>query len=135
MWEHILQAQADSDSTNVENGWIIDSRASRNMCAHQDWFHHYSPLTSPIDIVLGDDSAIQATGVRCISISMHAKGTLTLAVLQDVLHMPELLSNLLSVSHFTRCGAEMRFVGEGCTILDQQKEVACKGDLRGNLYC
>jgi len=28
----------------------------------------------------------------------------------------------------------MRFVGEGCSILDQHKRVACEGDLRGSLY-
>ena len=58
--EHVLQAQADSDPQSVEDGWIIDSGASRNMCARRDWFHHYSLLTSPIDVVLSDNSAIQA---------------------------------------------------------------------------
>ena len=28
----------------------------------------------------------------------------------------------------------MWFVGKGCSILDQYKEVACEGDLHGNLY-
>jgi len=74
-----------------------------------------------MDVILGDDSAIQATGVGCISICMHAEGKSSPAVLQDVLHVPELHSNLLSVSHFTKRGSEMWFVGEGCSILDQHK--------------
>jgi len=104
------------------------------MCAHRDWFHHYSPLSSPMDVVLGNDSAIQTTGVGRISVRMHAEGKSLPAVLQDILHVPELHSNLLSVSHFAKCGSEMCFVGEGCSILDQRKIVACEGDLRGNLY-
>jgi len=48
--------------------------------------------------------------------------------------MPELHSNLLSVLHFTKRSSEMHFVGEGCSILDQCKIVACKGNLCGNLY-
>jgi len=87
-----------------------------------------------MDIVLGDDSAIQATGVSHISVCMHAEGKSSPAVLQDVLHVPELHGNLLSVSRFAKHGSEMCFVGEGCSILDQCKIVACEGDLRGNLY-
>jgi len=132
--EHILQAKIDSGPQSLEAGWIIDSGTSRNMCAHRDWFHHYSPLVNPMDIVLGDDSAIQATGVSRISVRMHAKGKSSPAVLQDVLHVPELHGNLLSVSHFAKRSSEMRFVGEGCSILDQHKRVACEGDLCGSLY-
>ena len=132
--EHVLQAQVDSDPQSIEDGWIIDSGASHNMCACHDWFHHYSLLTSPIDVVLGDDSAIQATGVGRISVNMHANGNSMPVVLQDILHVPELHGNLLSVSHFARHGAEVRFVGEGCSILDQLKHVACEGNLHGNLY-
>ena len=87
-----------------------------------------------MDVILGDNSTIQATGVSCISVHMHAKGKSLPAVLQDVLHMLELNSNLLSVSHFAKNGSKMRFVGEGCSILNQHNIVACKGDLCGNLY-
>jgi len=42
--------------------------------------------------------------------------------------------NLLSVSHLARRGAEMRFKGEGCSILDRHADVMCLGQLRNNLY-
>ena len=79
--EHVFQAQVDSGSQSIEDSWIIYSGASCNMCARRDWFHHYSLLTSPIDVVLGYDSAIQATGIGCILVSMHANGNSTPAVL------------------------------------------------------
>jgi transposase InsO family protein len=56
------------------------------------------------------------------------------AVLQDALYVPDLNGNLLSISHFARRGSEIRFVGEGCQLLDQRKNTACVGHLRGNLY-
>jgi len=65
---------------------------------------------------------------------MHAKGKSLPTVLQDVLHVPELHGNLLSVSHFAKHGSEMWFVREGCSILDQHKRVACEGNLHGSLY-
>jgi len=132
--KRMLQAKIDSGPQNLKAGWIIDSGASCNMCAHHDWFHHYSTLASPMDVILSDNSAIQATGVGRISVHMHAKGKSSPTVLQDVLHMPELHGNLLSVLHFAKHGSEMQFVGEGCSILDQHKRVACEGDLHRNLY-
>jgi len=132
--EHVLQAKIDSGPQSLEASWIIDSGASCNMCAHRDWFHHYSPLVNPMDVFLSNDSAIQATGVGRISVRMHAEGKSSPAVLQDVLHVPELHGNLLLVSHFAKRGSEMQFVGEGCSILNQHKQVACKGDLHRSLY-
>ena len=132
--ELVLQAQAKHGSGDLTNGWIIDSGASRNMCAHRDWFHQYSSLSSPIDIILGDDSSIQATGVGRISVRMSANSVSSPAILQDVLHVPELHGNLLSVSQFACRGSEIRFVSKGCSILDQRRQVICNGDLRGNLY-
>ena len=130
----MLQAKIDSGPENLKARLIINSGTSHNMCAHRDWFHHYSPLHSPMDIVLGDDSAIQATGASRIPILMHAKGKSLPAVLQDVLHVPELHSNLLLVLHFAKHGSKIWFVGKGCSILDWRKTVACEGNLHGNLY-
>ena len=130
----MLQAKIDSGPENLEARWIIDSGASHNMCAHCDWFHHYSPLHSPMDVVLGDDSAIQATSAGRIPVLMHAEGKSLPAVLQDVLHVPELHGNLLLVSHFAKRSSKIRFVGKGCSILDQRKTVAYEGNLHGNLY-
>jgi gag-polypeptide of LTR copia-type/GAG-pre-integrase domain/Integrase core domain/C2H2 zinc-finger len=131
--ELVLQAQAEHGCGDLTNGWIINSSASQNMFAHCDWFQ-YSPLSSPINVVLSDNSSMQATGVSRISVHMSANSVSLPAVLQDVLHMPELHSNLLSVSQFARHSSEICFVGEGCSILDQCKQVVCNSDLWGNLY-
>jgi transposase InsO family protein len=132
--ECALEAQEELISKSLSDQWIIDSGASRNMCSHRSWFHHFTPLVPPINVVLGDDSSILATGVGRLSVRMHANGSSKPVVLQDVLFVPDLHGNLLSVSHFARRGAEMRFVDKGCLILDQRKDTVCEGDLRGNLY-
>jgi hypothetical protein len=93
-----------------------------------------STSTPPIDVVLGDDSSIQATGVSRISVCMSANSVSSPTILQDVLHVPELHGNLLSVLQFAYCSSEICFVSEGCSILNQWKQVICNGDLWGNLY-
>jgi hypothetical protein len=74
------------------------------------------------------------TGVGCIPVRMRANNVWQPAVLQDVLYVPALHRNLLSVSQLAHHSAEMRFKGEGCQILDQHKDLTCEGELHGNLY-
>jgi len=68
-------------------------------------------------ITLGGNSTIPATGQGRVLVRINA-GDYERAVLQDVLYVPDMGGNLLSVSHFARRGAEMRFKGEGYKLLD-----------------
>jgi len=129
-----LKAQEELASQDLTEDWVMDSGASRTMCSHRDWFVRYSPLTSPINVALGDNSIAQATGVGHVPVSMRANGKWQPAVLQDVLHVPALHSNVLSVSQLAHRGAETRFVDQGCHILDQRKDLACEGKRRRNAY-
>jgi transposase InsO family protein len=112
----------------------MDSGASRTMCSNRNWFSHFSHLPVPVNIALRDNSSIQGTGVGRIGISMKAAGTWHHTVLQDVLYVPELHGNLLSVSQLARCGVDVRFAKGGCQIYDQRSTLTCEGSLHGNLY-
>jgi hypothetical protein len=83
------------------------------------WFTHFTPLPSPINVVLGDDSSILATGVSHIPVHMHANNEWQPAILQDDLYIPTLHRNLLLLTQLACHGAEMCFMGKGCQILNQ----------------
>ena len=119
---------------DLQHQWIVDSGASRTMCSNCDWFSHFTHLPIPVNIGLGDNSSIQGTGVGRITVSMKAAGTWHHAVLQDILYVPELHGNLLSVSQLAHCGADVRFAKGGCQIYDQHGALTCVGSLHGNLY-
>jgi len=104
------------------------------MCSNHKWFTHFTHLATPVNIVLGDNSSIEGTGVGRIAVQMKAEGKWYRAVLQDVLYVPELHGNLLSASQLTRYGADVRFAKGGCQIHDQKGILTCEGTLRGNLY-
>jgi hypothetical protein len=65
---------------------------------------------------------------------MRANGRWSNAVLQDVLFVPELNSNLLLVAHLTQRGADVQFTGEGCQLYTQARKLTCSGQLQGKLY-
>jgi len=104
------------------------------MCSNREWFSQFTILASPVNIVLGNNSSILGTGTGRIAVQMLAGGKWIRAVLQDVLYVPELHGNLLSVSQLARRGADVRFAKGGCQIYDQNGTLTCEGTLRGNLY-
>jgi hypothetical protein len=108
---------------------LIDSGASRIMSSRRDWFHSYTLLMNPIKVALGDDSTIPAIGIGHLFVCMHTGSQWSHAVLQDILHVPNLHSNLLSVSHFNHCGHEIHFTDNGCQLLDKSKNLVCVGHL------
>jgi Pol polyprotein/LTR polyprotein gag-polypeptide-like protein len=140
---HVSETQPSEESIhafqalpalNLQHKWIMDSGASHTMSSNHHWFHIFTHLSTPITIFLGDNSTIHATGIGHIHVHMQANQEWHHAILQDVLFVPDLHGNLLSVTHVTRCGANIQFVGQACHILDQQGNLTCEGCLQGNLY-
>jgi hypothetical protein len=65
---------------------------------------------------------------------MNTKGKWVTSVLQDVLYVPDLSTNLLSVSHLAHHSTEVCFIGEACYVYDKGKSLILEGKLRNNLY-
>jgi hypothetical protein len=104
------------------------------MCCHREWFYSFTTLASPIRVTLGDDSTIHATGVGRIPVRMRANGRWSNAVLSDVLFVPDLNGNLLSVAHLTQRGVNIRFTGKECQLYAQTGQLTCSGQLQGKLF-
>ena len=124
-------ALTDQELTNC---WLLDSGASRSMTPNCNWFSHYTPLSTPIAIALGDNSSILAKGVGHVAIDVKAHNKWHHTVLQDILHVPELHSSLLSIAQLIRRGLDIRFMDNGCKIYDSQGTLLCEGLLRANLF-
>ena len=104
---HAHMAKAHVKDVNLLEKWLINPGASWIMCSNHHWFHQYTPLSPLIMITLGDNSTILAIGQGCIQVWMNTSRHYKRAMLHDVLYVPDMGGNLLSVSHFVRCGAEV----------------------------
>ena len=91
--------------------WIIDSGASCTMSCHCNQFFQFTPLATPIPVVLGNDSSMVASEVGHIHVEMCANGTKHHSVLQDVLYVPGLQGNLLSIGQLLCNSAKINFLG------------------------
>jgi len=104
------------------------------MSPRHEWFTNFTLLPRPVKITLGDDNTITTTGIGTITTCTFNGTCWALALLQDILYIPHLHGNLLSVSHIARCGYETHFASNNCHILDHMGETACTGHLHSNLY-
>jgi transposase InsO family protein len=131
-----LQAAQDRPTDlDLDSAWILDSGASRTMTRHRHWFSHFTPrLRSPTTIALGDNSTIEGTGVGRVIADVQVNGSWQRTVIQNVLYVPELHGNLLSVAHLTRRGYDVLFSESGCKIYDTENDLVCEGSRHSDLY-
>jgi hypothetical protein len=132
--KHVYKTKAKLHKSNLRHGWLIDSSALWTMCSHHTWFSNFTPLSQHTKVILGDNSTIPAVGSSHLNIKMLANGKWIDSILQDVLYMPDLHGNLLSVSHLVWCGTKVLFSGEACQVFDCRKSLILEGGLRNNLY-
>ena len=81
--------------------WIADTGATSHMTPHRHWFLSYKPDKRPIR--LADEKVVFSVGIGSVRFSPVIKGQKRrLLEFHDVLHVPSLRSNLLSVLSLTR---------------------------------
>ena len=86
-------------------------------------------------ITLGDGHTVKAVGrgVVLLRISTDDVGT-NKCKLQDVLYVPKLSFNLLSVVASTKAGMLVQFTERGCEILDGKNKLVATATRESNLY-
>ena len=78
--------------------WNTDTGASSHMTPHKHWFRSYSPHV--VAIKLADHSTIYSAGIGSVEFQPVIDGIPERPVVfHDVLHVPDLASNLLSLLH------------------------------------
>ena len=100
-------------SIKVTLAWIVDSGASHHMIATKEEFSPLYACKGP-PILMGDDSPIDITGKGRIELN-HGS-------FEDVLHVPKISVNLLSIYHITHSGTRKRveFTPDAVNIFDIQ---------------
>ena len=102
--------------------WMVDSSMSSHICVNQNWFTSYSSLNPPHLIILGDKHTVYTISQGQIDISIDHGPDNWHATVQDVLHCPDIGSNLLSISHLTNVNLEVWFIKNYCLLLNSNED-------------
>lgn len=123
-----------TDSSETDQ-WIIDSGATCHMCNDRKSFVKIATLKKRQDVALGDGHILSATKAGDVTVKLLlSSGKTKRCRLQNVLYVPDLSYNLLSVSKVSETGKRVKFYSNNCHILDEDDKVVATGVKRGNLY-
>ena len=111
---HVLST---NNMTQLTGKWIVDSGATCHICNDQNLFVKLDPLKIPISVTLGDGHVLKATAQGIVRLKMMYDCGTCKCKLHDVLHVPDLPYNLLSVSKAVEKGINLKF--------DQSRRVIC----------
>ena len=121
----LVARHALSASTGRHDSWIVDSGATCHMCNDRRLFVELRNLEKPLEVTLGDGYDLHAIG--CGGVVLETKlpsGRTKKCKLHDVLYVPKLSYNLLSVSRTSDAGKTRdKLSNFGC-----KQETGCCGD-------
>lgn len=107
-----------------KNDWYVDSGASVHLTANKDWLSEISTKTNMKEIMVANQTKVQVTcsgNVQLETVVLQRRHDITV---KDVLCVPELTTNLLSVSQLIQNGNLVKFESHCCKIYNKQNVLA-----------
>ncbi|XP_071928182.1 uncharacterized protein [Coffea arabica] len=93
-------------AANVKE-WVVDSGATRHICANREAFFSSTPIGDNEEVVyLGDSRTANVLGKGKVFLKLTSGKTLAL---NDVLHVPNIRANLVSVALLGKVGVKVSF--------------------------
>lgn len=106
-------ASLASGEDHSEIEWLVDSAATSHMTREGEHLDRYQAFSNPKSILVGDNQMIEAVGMGRVKIELCDGREV---VVEEVLHVPRIVKNLLSVPALTKLGYEVVFKEAGCEI-------------------
>ena len=121
--------------TGSAGNWIVDSGATCHMCSNERFFVDLQPLKQPMQVTLGDGRTLEAIRSGMVSLKMKLpNSTSSMCNVRDVLYVPALSYNLLSVAKAAESGKVTEFNDSGCLIFGSERRLVAKATRVGSLY-
>eukprot|EP00253_Pinus_taeda_P005119 PITA_05119 len=103
---YLLVALFTSPPPDSLGNWLIDSGASRHFTGYKEALHNLIEKETNVEIVLGDNLKYPVKDVGNVSLKLNQGNTIHL---QDVLYVPDLKKNLVSISAMENKGYKVAF--------------------------
>lgn len=119
--------------STLVSGWILDSGATCHISGQRNAFSPFNANHREI-VTMANGSHVTAMGKGDIRIQLlNESNETTLVTMKDVLYIPGVNTNLVSVKKLTENGLSINFDHRKCLILKNTKQIAI-GDASGSLY-
>jgi hypothetical protein len=105
--EYVLISSLTGIVTHGSDIWMVDSGASKHTIGYKDSMSNLNHKDSPNKVKLGDDYDYPIKGVREASYKLDSGNPMKM---REVLYVPRLKKNLLSISILDKKGYKVAFV-------------------------
>ena len=103
------------------------------MCCDDKLFDELHTLKQPLEVMLDDGYAVEATGRGTVVLELTEVGGKVISCkVHEVLYVPDLSNNLRVKGG--KAGKVVKFTETGCEILDSNKKVIAVATTGGSLY-
>ncbi|NBX97749.1 hypothetical protein EBQ81_02685, partial [bacterium] len=124
---------ATRGSPTEELTWYVDSGATKHMCSNRAAFSRLMEI-APEAVYMGNNAAVDAVGVGDVPVTTLVDGVEKEGHLANVLYVPELATNLISVKQMLGKGMIVNFAQDRCSIISPNGEVLGMAQLDGKLF-
>lgn len=111
--------------------WYVDSGASAHMTANESWVKNMNRSPCLPEIVVANESTVPIVCSGDVDIVSELKYEI---IVKDVLCVPSLTTNLLSVSELIKNGNNVIFDEKHCYIRDKNDVLIATADLSDGVY-
>jgi hypothetical protein len=132
--EYVLISSLTGTVTHGSDIWLVDSGASKHMTGYKDSLSNLTHKDSPHKVKLGDDYQYPIKGVGEASYKLDSGKPMKM---KEVLYVPGLKKNLLSISTLDEKGYRVSFVDGQVLMWPRGKtfdDVVVIGVQEGGLY-
>lgn len=115
--------------------WCIDSGSTKHVCGNKNLFTVFKERNGSVHIANGQKVEIKGEGKVSLTLNVSNKGKVSkLKVeLNEVLYVPEIDGNLISVKKLTEKGYKIEFIGNKC-FMKKDDESICIAEWDEGLY-
>lgn len=127
-----VAAFSASSVTIGNDKWYVDSGASMHMTNTRDWMYDvkHPPIST---ITVANNTNLPVEGVGKVNLILDGNNANRIQVC-NVLYVPKLAGNLLSVSAMVKNGCKVNFSKGNCEIINNKGDFVCNAVLENNLY-
>lgn len=126
---NMTQVNQDKD---LDQAWVADSGATSHMSRNRTWFWDFENASGSVST--GDGTRLKLAGKGSIRITTSIDGVKRDGALTNVLYVPELTTNLVSIGAAADTGVKTIFEGKKCTMEKGQKVIANGTRINDRLY-
>ena len=124
-----MTASKSAHTSNSKDVWFVDSGASHHMTSHEEWFRDLRTPDRPGFIETGDDTTHPIRHIGNVPFGKEGEQT----CIKNVLHVPTITKNLVSVGQIVEQGMQVRFNKEGCFI-EKDGRLIAKSRKDGHMF-